>query len=114
MHPGAAQRGDGLIPAHAGTLGRVTAQDVGDALGKNGQLGTVQGAHILLWAVGGVASTVQLGKMLGPNLAVICVISGRKCPAAAAIVKSQRCGQGRIGKIRGDFAQKFDIIQYEL
>ena len=53
-----------------------------------------------------MAGGVQLGKVFRPNVAVVGVVPRRECPAAAAIVKSQRCGQGRIGEIRGDFAGK--------
>ena len=114
MQPRAAQGGISLVPAHGPALGGVAAQDVRHALGVNGQLGAVQGAHILLRAVRRVARLVQPGKMLGPDLAVVGVVFRRECSLAAAIVKRQRCGQDSVGKIGGSPAQQIDIIQYKL
>ena len=71
------------------------------------------GAHILLWAVGGVASTVQLQNARAKSCSNLRDI-GSRVSRRGCNRKSQRCGQGRIDEIRGDFAQKFDIIQYEL
>ena len=114
MQPGAAQCGNGLVTAYSGALGRVAAQNIRHALGVDGKLGAVQGAHILLRAAGVAAGLIQLGKMLRPNFAIVGMVPGREGTAAAAIVKGQRRGQDSVGERRLPAAEQGNIIQYKL
>ena len=107
------QRGAGFGAACGHGVG-VPPQNVRGTLRQNLQFRAVQRQHILRRAGSSGAGGVQLGKMLGPNFAVIGVVLGGKGAGAAAIVKGQGAFQHKVAEIRLAAPQQSQIIQHKL